>query len=359
MHSTWSTIILQDSIPHTNLPKDTIPNESFFPEQNERSDSIQGFADSVKKPVIAKTKPVNELITKEQPKKEVTDIFTEIREKNILKINQAKSGTLAIAYNKGTQNIFHYFQFQDKHFQYKPQALWKDSVGTVSIKKELNFNSHAYIRSQLNWALLVGFLSIVILISLKSNYRKFIGQVINTMVNFQLADKLFREKNILVRRAFFMLNLNFLLVFSLFIVLLMNFFEVDFTENQLINYLIIFGGVTGILFIRLILYYLTAFIFEWDSAISQQIHSIYLVNKNMGLILLPIVFAVIYSSSNLSGILIYIGLVLIIIASVYKLLRGFQIILRNGILLFYAILYLCTLEFLPWVIGSKLIIYLR
>ena len=156
-----------------------------------------------------------------------------------------------------------------------------------------------------------------------------------------------------------MLNLNFLLIFSLFILLLLNLFKLEFTENQLINYLIILGGVTGILFIRLILYYLTAFIFDWNSAISQQIHSIYLVNKNIGLILLPIVFAVIYTSSNLSGILIYIGLGLIIIASVYKLLRGFQIILRNGVLLFYAILYLCTLEFLPWVIGSKLIIYLR
>ena len=140
MHSTWSTIILQDSIPHTNLPKDTIPNESFFPEQNERSDSIQGFADSVKKPVIAKTKPVNELITKEESPKKITDIFSEIRQKSIQETKQTKSDSLAITNKKGNQNIFHYFQFQDKNFQYKPHVLWKDSVVTVSLKNELNFN---------------------------------------------------------------------------------------------------------------------------------------------------------------------------------------------------------------------------
>lgn len=359
MNATFYTTILQDSILRTNHPKDTILLKSDSSQSNELSGSLQVSADSIQKPVIKKIHSETGLITEKQPEKEVKNVFTEIKQKTLQGANHTNSDSLTGIHKKNNRNIFHYFQSHDKNFDYKPQALWEDLRISIAEDNELNFTSHIYLRSQLNWTLIIGILSVALLIGLKSYYGKFVTLVINTMVNFQLADKLFREKNILVRRAFFMLNLNYLMVFSLFILLFFNFFQVSITENQFVNYLIILGVVFCVLVFRLILYYLTAFIFEWTPAVNQQIHSIYLINKNIGLLLLPIVFAVIYTSSDISGILIYIGLGLIIIASFYKLLRGFQIILRNGILLFYAILYLCTLELLPWVIGSKLIIYLR
>lgn len=156
-----------------------------------------------------------------------------------------------------------------------------------------------------------------------------------------------------------MMNLNFLLIFSLFIMLLMDLYKVSFTDRYIFNFLLILSIVASILLIRLILYYTVAYIFEWIPAISQQVHSIYLINKNIGLILFPLVFTAIYTSPVVSRVIIYTGMGLIVVASVFKLIRGFQIIIRNGILLYYAILYLCTLELLPWVLGSKLFIYLR
>ncbi len=359
MKLVYYTILLQDSLPPTNLPKDTISLKSDSLRRFEEQESLQITIDSTQESLTVKAKPNGEPIAKEHIKTKEEDIFSEIRQKTIHNTNQVKSDTQAIFDKTETQKTFHYFQSDKKQFQYTPQRVWQDVKASIITKSELNFKTHIYIRSQLNWTLFIGFFSVIILLGLKSNYRKFINQVINTMVNFQLADKLLREKNILVRRAFFMLNLNFLLIFSLFIMLLMNSLQVNFTEKLFVNYFIILGVVAGILLIRLILYYLAAFIFEWKPAINQQIHSSYLINKNIGLLLLPLVFAVIYTSSSISGILIYIGLGLILIASVFKLIRGFQIILRNGILLLYAFLYLCTLELLPWVIGSKLIIYLR
>jgi hypothetical protein len=255
--------------------------------------------------------------------------------------------------------IFNYPKSDVKSFTYAPKSIWHHIETKTVTEHTLKFIPHVYLRSQLNWTLFIAFLSIVLLLGLKTYYRKFVNQVVNTLVNFQLADKLLREKNILVRRAFFMLNMNFLLIFSLFIMLLMDYFNVGFTENHLENYFIILGIVTAILLIRLILYYLVGFIFKWSTAVNHQIHSSYLINKNIGLILLPLVFAAIYTTSIISKILLFTGLALFFIASVFKLIRGFQIILRDGILLFYAFLYLCTLELLPWVIGSKLIIYLR
>jgi hypothetical protein len=45
---------------------------------------------------------------------------------------------------------------------------------------------------------------------------------------------------------------------------------------------------------------------------------------------------------------------LIIISYIMRLYRGFQIIIKKDIFLFYLILYLCTLEILPVLLGYKL-----
>lgn len=330
-----SIIKKPDNIPDTTIliPNDSsilIPEHKKVIEQNE-----QANIEVVSKPSDIK---INKIIQEVEPK-----------------VSEKTTSTQKI----DTTEIFHYPATPKEEFQFAPRSAWHNAKSLLFTEQKLEFQPHEYIRSHLNWTLFIGFFSIVILLGLKSYYRKFVTQVINTMVNFQLADKLLREKNIIVRRAFFMLNLNFLLILSLFIMLLMEHLNANFTEKQFINYLIILGIITGILLIRLILYYIIAFIFEWIPAINQQIHSGYLINKNIGLILLPIVFAAIYTTPSVSKILLFIGLVIFLIASVFKLVRSFQIILRNGILLFYAFLYLCTLELLPWVLSSKLIIYLR
>jgi hypothetical protein len=102
-----------------------------------------------------------------------------------------------------------------------------------------------------------------------------------------------------------------------------------------------------------------AIIFEKQQLINEQIHSSYLINKNIGLMLLPIVFTAVYTNQIISNVILFSGLIIFAIATLYRLVRGFQIILKNGVLLYYAILYLCTLELLPLVIGSKLLISLR
>ena len=353
-------IVFHDSITLVNPAGDTAEIDSNTAKVNENQVIPLLPLDTVKNSVVSQVKEDSSQRVKKPVRNEV-NIRSAESEKNtdISKTEQKISPSEHEHKIPETTKIFNYALSSGKKFQYAPQSIWHNLKTSVESGGGIKFYPHIYIRSQLNWSLFIGLISIILLIGLKSYYRKFVDQVINTMVNFQLADKLLREKNILVRRAFFMLNINFLLIFSLFLLLLMNIFDVSFSDKPVINYLIILGIVSSILLVRLILYYLVAFIFEWKQAISQQIHSSYLINKNIGLLLLPLVFAAIYTSPGISKILIYTGLALFLLASVFKLIRGFQIILRNGILLFYAFLYLCTLELLPWVIGSKLVIYLR
>ena len=281
------------------------------------------------------------------------------RNKQGIHVNEGNTDTLIVSTDKENGPGLTFFTLPHKKFDYAQLPIWQDIKTNAITGHNLTFNPHIAQQSHLNWTLLVFFISVTLILGVNSYYRKFINKVITSLVNFQLADKLFREKNIIVRRAFFMMNLNFLLVFSLFIMLLMDLFEVGFTNSNILDFLLILAIVTGIVLIRLLLYYIVAFILEWIPAVDQQIHFIYLINKNIGLILLPMVFTAIYTSPGVSRIIIFAGIGLISLAFVYKLFRGFQIIIKNGILLYYAILYLCTLELLPWVLSSKLFIYLR
>jgi hypothetical protein len=149
------------------------------------------------------------------------------------------------------------------------------------------------------------------------------------------------------------------LILSLFLLTTTIFWEFKITEKFIYDYLIILGIVVGIILARLISLYITGLLFGTMQAITEHIHISFLVNKNLGLIMFPIVFVILYTSEEISEIAIYLCLGMLVIATFYKIFRGFQIIIRNGVLIFYAFLYLCTLELLPLVLGSKLIISLR
>jgi hypothetical protein len=256
--------------------------------------------------------------------------------------------------------IFNLLSGGENKFDYKPSKVFLERNKTESIAhKNIYFEPNSNHKSHLNWTLLLGLLSVSLILIIKNNYKKFLDQVVNAMINFQLSEKILREKNILARRAYFMLNLNYILMFSLLILLILISINFNITKRYFIDYLIIFSSVSILILIRLGIIYFNGFLFQMKSVTSEYIHIIFLINKNLGIILLPVIFTSIYTPTGISKILLTIAFLLVFLATLLKIVRGFQIIMKNRVLLFYSILYLCTLELLPLVLGSKLIIALR
>ena len=281
----------------------------------------------------------------------------ELSTRNQLSVPVVKSETIIVKTDSSLVNTkrpdhFIYPVNEHNNIILKPENIWHNQDATFT---EINFEPQVFIRSQLNWSLCIGFISIVLLLSLKIMYGKFLNLVLNSSINYQIADKLLREKNIIVKRAFLLLNINYLLIFSLFTVLLLDIFDVSLNESFIMNYLIIFGLIAAYMTLKLIANSVIAFVFESYPAINQQIHNSFLINKNMGLFLFPLVIVTIYASPGAAKVLLFTGLGILFIGLIIKTIRGIKIILRNDILFFYAILYLCTLELLPLLLGLKLI----
>ncbi len=256
--------------------------------------------------------------------------------------------------------VFNIIGKEKSQFDYKPLKVFiEKGKANDNNYKDLNFQYRSDYKSHLNWTLLLGLICISLFLALKNNYQKFVNQVINALVNFQLAKKILQEKNILARRAYFMLNLNYLITFALFILIVFISIDYKITTRSYLDFLFIIIGLTGILSIKLAIIYINGYIFQMMPATSEYIHNIYLINKNLGIVLLPLIFATIFTPPVVSKILLITGFVLVSLSTLFKIMRGFQIIIKNKVLLFYSILYLCTLELLPLALGSKIIIALR
>jgi len=258
----------------------------------------------------------------------------------------------------GVSQSISLFTRSDKTFFIKSGEIWGKTSTEIPSEK-LQFNLRNDETNHLNWTLVVCVISVLLILFLKTFYQKFVTKVMNTMVNFQLADTILREKNSITKRAFLIMNLNFILIIGLFTLLFVRMYDIQYFKESWKDYLLILAIISSVMILRYVIFNIVGWIFEWIPAVSSNLHNNYLINKNLGLILLPVVLIGIYTTPFYSRIIIFTGLITIIIVSVFRLIRGFQVLLKNGILLFYAILYLCTLELLPLVLGSKLIILLR
>jgi hypothetical protein len=75
----------------------------------------------------------------------------------------------------------------------------------------------------------------------------------------------------------------------------------------------------------------------------------------LGIVLFPIVIMAKYLPYKLVPFILTLGIIVVAIAFLLKSFRAYQIIIRRDILLFYLILYLCTLEILPLLLGYKFV----
>jgi hypothetical protein len=91
---------------------------------------------------------------------------------------------------------------------------------------------------------------------------------------------------------------------------------------------------------------------------SEYIHNTFVINKGLGIALFPVIIMAHYLPYPLIKSVLIIGMGIYAIAFILKSIRGYQIIIRKDILIFYMILYLCTLEILPLLLGYKFVISL-
>ncbi len=187
-------------------------------------------------------------------------------------------------------------------------------------------------------------------------FKKYFHNLIRSFHFYNYAQILYNESNSITIRSAVSLNINYFIVGGLFI-----FQSLHFYNPQLIHY----SGIKEMFFYSLILifwyvwnYLMAHFVgavFKKSEAFHLYFQNYNLYRKIFGLTIFPMVVAIQFTPDEIKSIFIYSGILLFGIIYLMHILRGLQIFMKKNISLFYLILYLCALEFLPILVWLKLI----
>ncbi|HTF05699.1 MAG TPA: DUF4271 domain-containing protein [Bacteroidia bacterium] len=169
---------------------------------------------------------------------------------------------------------------------------------------------------------------------------------------------LYREESALSSRVSIFLLFNFILMASLFAWQASGVIFVDYPEPVAVFWIALAILVTYI--VKIISIRFLGFLFEMREAAQEYVYNIVLFNKTVGLVLFPVTLCLAYARQLPQDWLVGIGLVCWGIVLLYRFVRLSWIGLSvRGVSVLYIILYLCTLEILPFVVIVKALVKLN
>lgn len=207
----------------------------------------------------------------------------------------------------------------------------------------------------MNWIVITLLVSLFTFSWLKMAYEKFILQIVGAMVNYQVSLRLLRERNVLFKNISLGLNFTFSLNVGLFIFYLFDFFGYDqVLPYKFASMLLYTLAVISIYSLKSGACKFLGYVFLVKDEFDEYIHNVRLYNKNIGLFLFPIIVIYPFIMDPVKPYVIYAGFLIIGTLILLRIHRGFQIIMKKGVSIFYLILYLCAMEILPVLLMIKL-----
>jgi hypothetical protein len=191
-------------------------------------------------------------------------------------------------------------------------------------------------------------LSLILLAWIKLFYLQFLTPVLISAFSYKEAMKLYKNKNAPSQYAFIILHLIFAVNSGLFLLFVVGHFDLNPAD---VRPVLFFLGIST--FIVLLFAFksaalrLAGFLFDRKKLFAEFNHNISLYNKIFGMLLMPLIVGLLYADDIVHDILIYSGLALGAVFYLLQLVRGFEIIVRKEVSVFYLILYLCTFEIIP------------
>lgn len=205
-----------------------------------------------------------------------------------------------------------------------------------------------------DWPFLLVLVGWSIFASLRFGFSKYIVQVFQSIFNYSVAARLYRERGYSSNFGVFRLNLIFFLFvpFPIYLIAkdngvsLMGFSGIEF-------YLIVFAVVNAYFLLKLFLYKILGSVFSQRETTGELVFNMMLFNNVLGLVLLPV--STIHSMVPGFGIVsLFLVPGLIVLFYLMSIIRSIYFAIREGISIFYLILYLCALEILPILLVTKM-----
>ena len=221
------------------------------------------------------------------------------------------------------------------------------SSGIILPEEELRVTTH-------NWMTGVFIIVFILMAIVRVFYRNYWRQLLRSAFNNSESKRMFQEKSLFFKHAAIHLDIIFYLITGVFLYQVTDLFSIQFYSKEFINYSFITGSIFLFILVKKILYFFMGYITRSSFETSEYIFNINNYNRILGLFLFPICLSIVFIPRLQQEYFIIIGISICLFLYFLLLFRGIKILLRKQFSIFYLILYLCSLEILPFIYLYKL-----
>lgn len=203
------------------------------------------------------------------------------------------------------------------------------------------------INSQRDWFSIILLTAILLVAWIRSFFGRNFQQSLQSLYDFTLSTRLFRNKNVLLPRISFLLLLNFILISSLYTFKSLEIINIPFLKFSPMNFIMINGFFLLLLAFRYLSSQGLNMLFPGNQLILEYYYQIQNFYKSIGFLILPILVIETYLPTNNPKVFIWPGICIVLLLYGYRILRGQRIISRKKFPISYLLLYIVTFEILP------------
>ncbi|MBN1926838.1 MAG: DUF4271 domain-containing protein [Prolixibacteraceae bacterium] len=206
-----------------------------------------------------------------------------------------------------------------------------------------------------NWSILLIIFLLSLLASVRYASGSYLVQLFQTFYKKGTITRLYREKANNIIHVSFRLSLLFFFVAGLYIYHLISFINKDILGGGAILYITCLSALSLFMAGKFILYRFSGILFDSKEEVQEYIFNAKTGNRIMGLLLFPVVILTFFASGIFTKIILFTGVIIIAIISIFNVFRGIEILSKKVFSIYYMILYLCSLEILPLLIVLKIL----
>lgn len=261
---------------------------------------------------------------------------------------------LAVNQTQYSDQPLHITPFYGQYEQHYSKAEWVEDVVAYNAyyNSQINYKQgvlkHSLVENWMLFILLFGFTSLAYV---RTMYRKRFNMLVQTFSNWKVSKQIIRYEKVYAHPVNILLTINFILCFPLFFCLwAAALLEINYSLIPL--YFSILGPLLIYIVLKLLVYKGSGWLVALNEPIEEYVFQANLFNKYLGVVYLILISFMMYSPIS-SDFLAQTGLAILVIFLSFQLIRGVIIGIENGINLYLIILYLCSLEILPWLVLGK------
>lgn len=206
-----------------------------------------------------------------------------------------------------------------------------------------------------DFLLAIALLLVILYAMVSTIFQRYLRQFFYATFLYSESQRLHNDQNATLPSFFAWLNAMAVIIFSLFLYLIFRNYQIYSSLGSFPLFLLSVGYVSVFLLFRTIVIKITGWLLDKREVFREYLFQNLLYYKIAALLMLPILMVAIFSDIDSTVYALTAAAVLIAIAHAFIYSRGTKIILKKGIFIFYWILYLCTAEFVPFLLLYKYI----